>query len=133
MKYHQDKPRPDIKAEVFESLQKVAVPRHEPSSSPVPRTAKPVPVEKETRSTATSKNAPPAKQSPFTDTDSKALLDIYDDIINLDETKADDAWEAWADNVSMHPEPGKILDCLANPFSRIPNIRPSSGKDFGRM
>ena len=41
----------------------------------------------------------PLKGQPFTEEDAKLLLSIYDDIMNIDETKLIDAWEKWADNV----------------------------------
>jgi hypothetical protein len=38
---------------------------------------------------------------PFTEEDCDLLWDEYEDIMNIDETLFIDAWEAWAEKVSI--------------------------------
>lgn len=40
-----------------------------------------------------------SKGNPFTEAEGKALMDIYDDILNIDETRLIEAWETFAEEV----------------------------------
>jgi hypothetical protein len=41
----------------------------------------------------------PLEGLPFTFDEYKRLTNIYDDIMNIDENKVDDAWQGWAESV----------------------------------